>query len=101
MDLSEAKVFPESDFCVRNCCGWIEHKFDLQIQVDEVKDLDREGFKQLVYDRAAARYDEKESEYPIMAGIYRYTRTTSSGPRIDREGLVAWARERFEVQLNV
>ena len=101
VDLSEAKVFLESDFGVRNCCGWIEHKFDLQIQVDELKDLDREGQKKLVYDRAAARYDEKESEYPIMAGIYRYTRTTSSGPRIDREGLVAWARERFQAQLNV
>ena len=101
VDLSDTKVFLDPDFGLQNCCGWIAHKFDLKIDVQEVRELDREQFKQLVYDRAAARYNEKEYEYPIMAGIYRYTKRTSSGPRIDREGLVAWARERFQVQLEV
>ncbi len=101
VDLADGKEILDPKFGLQNCCSWIAHKFDLQIDANEVRDLDHEKFKQLIYDRAASRYDEKESEYPIMAGIYRYTKRTSSGPRIDREGLVAWVSERFQIQLQV
>jgi preprotein translocase subunit SecA len=37
----------------------------------------------------------------VMAGIYRYTVGEGPQARLDREGLVAWARERFQVNLDV
>ena len=98
-DLGEAEIFLNADFGLRNACGWIAHKFDLLIEPDEVRELEDEEFKDLVYERAALRYEEKESEYPIIAGLYRFTTRTSSGSRIDREGLIAWARERFQADL--
>ena len=42
-----------------------------------------------------AAYEQKEAEYPVMAGIYRYTIGQGPQARLDREALVAWARERF------
>ena len=102
-DLAEAEIFLDSDFGLRNACGWIAHKFDLRVEADEVRNLDNEldndKFKDLVYERAAQRYAEKESEYPIIAGLYRFSTRTSDGSRIDREGLIAWARERFQADL--
>ena len=100
-DLSEAKIFLEPEFGNQSTCGWIAHKFDLVIELSEVCELEREEFKDLVYRRAAQRYEEKESEYPILAGLYRYTTRTSTGSRIDRNGLIDWARERFQAELSV
>ena len=51
------------------------------------KGLEPPAIVQLVRDRAVAAYDEKESEYPVMAGLYRFSqRTSATGPpgSIDR-----------------
>ena len=101
MDLSEAGHFMEPDFAVRSACAWVHHKFGITIPMDEVKDVERDPFKELVRQRAADAYDDKESEFPIMAGLYRYSTKSSSGSRLDRESLVAWARERFQIDLNI
>jgi preprotein translocase subunit SecA len=54
-----------------------------------------------VFDKAREAYERKESEYPVMAGLYRYSRAAAGGHvRIDRDALVAWARQRFEVELQ-
>ena len=49
---------------------------------------------------AERKYDEKEAEYPVMAGLYRFA-TGAGNARIDRDALVDWARERFEVELDL
>ena len=60
------------------------------------------AFKRLVREKAAEAYDERETEYPVMAGLYHFTTQDANGQkRVDREQLVAWARERFDVDLNL
>jgi len=52
-----------------------------------------------VRERAKAAYQEKEIEYPVMAGLYHFTMRDAGGhKRYDREKLVAWARDRFDVR---
>ncbi|MEA1951130.1 MAG: SEC-C metal-binding domain-containing protein, partial [Planctomycetota bacterium] len=47
-------------------------------------------------------YAQKEAEYPVMAGLYHFTMRDAGGhKRYDRESLVDWARERFEVELSL
>jgi preprotein translocase subunit SecA len=47
-------------------------------------------------------YEEKEIDFPVMAGLDHFTKRDASGQkRYDREALVTWARERFDVQLDV
>ena len=49
---------------------------------------------------AAQAYQEREVQYPVMAGFYRFSRADGSGQRkIDRDELAAWARERFQIDL--
>ncbi|MGO8747274.1 MAG: SEC-C metal-binding domain-containing protein [Thermoguttaceae bacterium] len=58
--------------------------------------------KHLVRTRAEAAYDEKEIEFPVLAGLYHFTTRDSSGfKRYDKEGLAAWAKDRFGVSLDV
>ena len=85
IDLSEGAVFLEDNFAVKNARGWVQHKFGIELDLDEVRTLERGPFVDLVCRKAQDFYDEKEAEYPVMAAIYRFSARTSSGPgRLDR-----------------
>jgi preprotein translocase subunit SecA len=100
IDLSDGEPFLREDFGLRSAVLWVQHKFGIELEFDEVRDLEPDQFRRLVDERAERAYDEKEAQYPVMAALYRY----SSGPghsRLDREGLAAWASERFQAEVNV
>ena len=61
--------FSKPDYGVRSVCAWVKHKFDIEIPQDEVRDLEQDVFADLVCERASQAYNDKESEYPIMAGF--------------------------------
>jgi preprotein translocase subunit SecA len=64
--------------------------------------LEPPALKQLVRTQAEQAYDEKEIEFPVMAGLYHFTMKDAAGhKRYDREKLVEWARERFGVELSI
>jgi preprotein translocase subunit SecA len=74
----------------------------VKLEADEVRSLEPTAFKNLVRERAAKAYDNKEAEYPVMAGFYHFTTRDAQGQkRYDRDKLVAWARERFGVELQI
>ncbi len=100
IDISDGAAFLEEDFGLRSAVLWVHNKFGIELDFEEVRELEPEEFTRLVYERAERAYDEKEAQYPVMAALYRY----SSGPghsRLDRDGLAAWARERFQADLQV
>ncbi len=100
VDLSEGAPFLEEDFVQRTVVGWVKSKFGSDIDVAEIRDLEPTPLVQFIYELAEIKYDEKEAEYPVMAGLYRFA-TGGGNVRIDRSALVDWARERFEVELSI
>ena len=100
VELSEGAPFLEDDFSLRTTVGWMKAKFGIDIDIDQIRNLEPEPLKQFVDDLAEKKYDEKEAEYPVMAGLYRFA-TGAGHARIDRSALVDWARERFEVELSM
>ena len=102
VDLSAGREFLEADYGVRAACAWVKNKFGIELPVESVRDLPLEEFKKLVYEKAEAAYHEKEVEYPVMAGLSHFTTRDAGGhKRYDREGLVEWARKRFDVDLDL
>lgn len=102
VDCAEGKKFLEPDFNIRTACGWVQHKFGVELSLDQVKGLEPAAFKDLVRTKAREAYDQKETEYPVMAGVYHFTERDSRGQKhYDRDQLVAWARERFDVNLSL
>ncbi len=57
------------DFGVQTACGWVHYKFGITLDPAEVGQLDAEAFKRLVREKAAEAYDEREAEYPVLAGL--------------------------------
>jgi preprotein translocase subunit SecA len=102
MDLSEGETFLEEDFGLKSCVNWVRNKFAIQLDLDALRNKEPEEIKAMVLDQAKQKYDEKEAEYPVMAGLYRYARSSgASQAPIDRDGLVHWAASRFEAPISI
>ncbi|MBI2825608.1 MAG: SEC-C domain-containing protein [Planctomycetia bacterium] len=102
MDLSAHARLLEPDFGLRTACGWVNYKFGIQLPAEEVAGLEPAAFEELVRGRARQMYEQKEAEFPVLGALSHFTARDASGQkRYDREQLVAWARQRFGIELSV
>ncbi|MFM8735170.1 MAG: preprotein translocase subunit SecA [Pirellulales bacterium] len=105
IDLSEGGRFLAADFGLRSALGWTAWRFGTELSVDDVAALERSGlepaaFKQRVARLAREVYDRRDVEYPVLVGLAHFSgRQPDGSRRLDREGLLAWARERFDPAL--
>jgi preprotein translocase subunit SecA len=81
----------------------LREKVGIELAPDEMAKLEAKDFMALAHDRARAAYDERESEFPVLAGLYRFSGHTAGGQKqgFQREELVEWARRRFGADLSL
>ena len=102
IDLDDGRRFLDPDFGIRTACAWVRHKFGIELAPDAAGAMEPPAFKDLVRQKAEAVYQERELEYPVMAALAHFTTRDAGGHKhYDREQLVAWARDRFEVDLDL
>jgi len=101
VDLSEGARFLDENFAVKTTCDWVQYKFGIALDANEMAELEPAAFKRLVSERAAKAYTLREVEYPVLAGISHFTTQDSSGhKKVDRDGLAKWASDRFDIALD-
>ncbi|HEY4313425.1 MAG TPA: SEC-C metal-binding domain-containing protein [Pirellulales bacterium] len=101
-DLSQYSRVLEDGFGIRSACGWVQFKFGIPLDPEEMKSLDAKPFTEMVRERARSAYDVKEAEFPVRAALSHFTARDAQGQkRYDRDQLVAWARQRFQIELDV
>jgi preprotein translocase subunit SecA len=100
VELAEGRLFLEEDFGVRSLCGWMRHKFGIEVTPDGLKGQERPDVIEALVKRASDGYDRKESEYPALTGISAFTFTQGSQVHLNREGLADWVRGRFGVEVQ-
>ena len=98
VDLSEGAPFLEEDYGYRTVVGWTRGKFGIELTIEEIKDREPSEIKSYLLEKAVEQYDEKEIEYPVLAGLYQFANPQG---KIDRDALVSWASERFEMPIDV
>ena len=102
VDLKEGAVMLEADFGLKTLSAWMQHKFGIETQADEFKDVeDLQGVTDALAKRAEDAYSLKEAEYPILTGLSRFTTKQGAQASLDREGLVEWVARRFDVSLSI
>jgi preprotein translocase subunit SecA len=102
IDFSDGARFLQPEFGVQTACGWVRHKFGIELSPNAMGSLEPEAFKDIVREKARAAYEEKETAYPVMAGLYHFTLRDASGHKhYDRDGLAVWAAERFQANMSV
>jgi preprotein translocase subunit SecA len=105
-DLTPAREFLEPDWGRRSLVGWAHHKFGLAIDPESWSGLDRALVIDQVGKLARKHYALKEAELPVRIALTRFLAERSHQhqhlpPRYDREGLAAWASERFHTIIEV
>ncbi|MCG8648594.1 MAG: SEC-C domain-containing protein, partial [Pirellulales bacterium] len=101
VDLSEGSPLLDADYGLRTLCAWMRHKFGLETIPDEFRDIeDRREVADTLAQRAEEAYNAKEAEYPVLAGISRFTSKQGAQVSLDRDGLIEWVARRFGVKLG-
>jgi preprotein translocase subunit SecA len=106
IDLSEGRRFLDPDFGLRSACGWTEWRFGLPVEPSEVETLRKGGldlaaFKAMVRAKSQESYTHRDVEYPVLVGLAHFSgRQPDGSRRLDREGLLAWAQQRFDPSLT-
>ena len=105
-DLSEGNRFLAADFGLRSARAWTDWRFGIELSDDDLSgvsaaDPDPEAFKAMVREKARSAYRQREIEYPVLVGLAHFAGRQADGSRrLDRDGLLAWARERFDPNLD-
>ncbi|MEI6036385.1 MAG: preprotein translocase subunit SecA, partial [Planctomycetota bacterium] len=106
IDLSDGGRFLASDFGLRSARGWTEWRFGAPLAANGSDQLDPSGldvqaFQQLVCRQAREVYARREIEYPVLVGLSHFSQRQEDGSRrLDRNQILAWARERFDPALE-
>lgn len=102
VDLSEGEPFLDADYGLRVLCSWMRHRFGIETTPEEFRDVeDRRAVTDALVSRAEEAYNEKETEYPALAGISQFTLEQGAQVILDRENLVGWIGRRFEKPLTI
>ena len=103
VDLAPAREFVASDWGRRTLAGWAHHKFGVTVDPAEWAGKPKGEMVRQLQEAARELYDAKEAEFPVRVGLTRFLAERSQGqqaPRYDRDGLAAWASERFGVYID-
>ncbi len=99
VDLAGGRQYLEEDWGLRSIAKWAELKFQIKLNVEELKGKSAGQLKQLLYDRVMALYRQKDVEFPVRLGMARFMSDRPVAPgvahRYDREGLYRWCQQRF------
>jgi preprotein translocase subunit SecA len=97
VDLAEGKEFLDADWGRKSLCDWFRLKFQITVDPKELHNKTEAEVRDLLHGKLMDLYRQKEIEFPVQVGMLRFMaeRTGGGAQRYDREGLYAWARERF------
>jgi preprotein translocase subunit SecA len=105
VDLRQGKGYFEEGYGLKSLATWAEQKLGLGLTVDDLKEdglEDRSLVAQKMKARAREVYDAKEVEFPVLCAMTRFLPDKSKNQQgvYDRDGLLAWARSRFNAELD-
>ncbi|MBR5710648.1 MAG: SEC-C domain-containing protein [Thermoguttaceae bacterium] len=81
--------------------NWLKMKFDIVLDFEAVKNLEKDEFIDLVSSRAIAAYREKEVKFPVMAGlVHAVTYDAMGSKHYDRDAIIEWVDERFKLTIT-
>ncbi len=97
-DCSQLAGFLKEDFGLRRFVELARAKFEIKLDIGELADLDAAQIGELVRDRAAAKYKQKEIEYPV-----EFAMNMVYGPEglnvYAFEALAEWAKKKYNAEI--
>ncbi len=98
-DCSLIAEFLQPDFALQRFAEWARAKFDIVLNVEQLKDLSPEQVRQLLLEQTAAKYRRREIEYPVefaMSMAYGSPNANVYG----FQALAEWANAKYNAGLS-
>ncbi|HMO36400.1 MAG TPA: SEC-C metal-binding domain-containing protein, partial [Gemmatales bacterium] len=97
-DLSDGAPMLNEDYGLSAIADWFRLKFNLTIQLDELREKYPVQIKEILNDKVKQLYTEKEIEFPVKVIMHHFLGRDMYGQqRFDPHGLLNMARERFQL----
>ncbi|MHC4388910.1 MAG: SEC-C metal-binding domain-containing protein, partial [Planctomycetota bacterium] len=98
-DCSQLIDFLKEDFAVRTFAEWARAKFDIRPEIEQLKSLNAGQIRQLLKEQTAAKYRQREIEYPV-----EFAMNMAYGPQganiYGFEALADWANKKYNAGLS-
>jgi len=98
-DCSQFSEFLKDDFSLRTFAEWAWSKFDIKLDVEQLKSLKPAEIRERILEETAAKYKQREIEYPV-----EFAMNMVYGPQGTNiyafEALAEWANKKFSAGLS-
>ncbi|MBL8823865.1 MAG: preprotein translocase subunit SecA [Planctomycetia bacterium] len=96
IDIREGAPMLAEDYGLSAIANWFRLKFNLTVNIDELRDKSGATVKALLNEKVKQLYTEKEVEFPVKVLMHHFLGRDMYGQqRFDPHGLLAMAKERF------
>ncbi len=99
-DCSQLAEFLKDDFPVRTFAEWARAKFDIKLDIEQLKNANTPQIRRQLSEETAAKYKQREIEYPVefaMNMVYGPEGTNVYG----FERLAEWAKKKYNADFSV
>ena len=101
VDLSEGAPLLHEDHGLQMLTGWMKNKFNLEVPIEQLRGKEPEEIRKQLTTLAEKAYRQKESEYPVLVGLYRFGKVVSANQfQLDQASLAIWAASRFDAEIS-
>ncbi|HBE68198.1 MAG TPA: preprotein translocase subunit SecA [Planctomycetaceae bacterium] len=99
-DLSEGDALLHADYGLQMLAGWMKNKFGIEVAIEDLRSREAPDIQHELITAAEEGYQQKECEFPVIAALTRFGRVSQDRFELDQEGLLAWARSRFDRDIS-
>jgi preprotein translocase subunit SecA len=103
IEITGAEQMLHPDYGLQSVAIWVQSRFGANLDIEAIRHKSVKEVVDLVSQSAIEAYHEKEAQYPVIAGFYRYEKPGPAGTTgvLDREALVKWASSRFGSEISL
>jgi len=98
-DCSQLNEFLREDFAIRTFAEWARATLDIKLEVNELTDLNASQIRQLLSERSAAKYRQREIEYPVEFAMNMFYGPEGANVYAF-EALAEWANKKYNARLT-
>jgi preprotein translocase subunit SecA len=99
-DFSPVNTFLNDDYGRQSLSNWAKQQYGLEISPASFDGLEPADAATKIKTQIVERYKLKEVEFPVSVGLSHFMADSGrGGERYNREGLAAWAAQRFRTEI--